>query len=236
MIKKYLLLASLICLTIASLLAGRIFVRWLRTMAVRGPRLGEWFQRAADHPDWAIHAGERCGEAPFVTPTDGYIGFLWDDSFRLGYRHQGIDIFGGGEGGVTPIVAAYPGYLTRQADWKSTLVLRIPNDPLRPGRQIWLYYTHMADPQGNSYILPDFPPGTQEVYVEAGRLLGHQGNYSGSPINPTGVHLHFSIVLDDGQGRYRNELDIRNTLDPSSYIGIEVNANQNQGEMPTCAK
>jgi murein DD-endopeptidase MepM/ murein hydrolase activator NlpD len=159
-----------------------------------------------------VHAGERCGSAsaaaPFAMPTDGYVGFIWDDSFRLGHHHQGIDIFGGEASGMTPVYAAYPGYLTRLPDWKSSVIVRIPDDPLQLGRQIWAYYTHMADKQGGSYIVEDFPPGTAEVYVETGRLLGYQGNYSGDPLNPTGVHLHFSLVLDDGRGSFRNELEL----------------------------
>ena len=200
----------------------------------RFARVSEWFADPASHQDWAIQAGERCGEAPFIMPTNGFIGFIWDDSFRIGHRHQGIDIFGGEEINQTPVVAAAAGYLTRLDDWKSTIIIRIPDDPLNPGRQIWTYYTHMADPQGNSFIAPEFPPGTLEKFVEAGTLLGRQGNYSGTPDNPTGVHLHFSIVLDDGQGSFRNELEINNTLDPSAYLGLPLNARQNDSEIPVC--
>ncbi len=133
------------------------------------------------------------------------------------------------------MVAAYPGYLTRLPEWKSSVIIRIPQDPRRPGRQVWAYYTHMADSQGNSFIVPDFPPGTSDVYVEAGTLLGYQGNYSGDPFNPTGIHLHFSIVLDDGRGSFRNELEIGNTLDPSPYLGLALDAAENRGEIPICA-
>jgi murein DD-endopeptidase MepM/ murein hydrolase activator NlpD len=168
-------------------------------------------------------------------PTDGFVGFLWDDSFRIGHRHQGIDIFGGTDVNVTPVYAAFSGYLTRMPDWKSSLIIRVPDDPLAPDRQIWTYYTHLADPDGESFIAPDFPPGTSELYVEAGTLLGYQGNYSGTPGSPTGVHLHFSIVLDDGSGSYRNELEIENTLDPSPYLGLPLNARQNQDVIPVCA-
>jgi hypothetical protein len=108
---------------------------------------------------------------------------------------------------------------------RSAVIQRLPSDPLQPGRQIWLYYTHMADPDGYSFISPDFPPGTPEVYIEAGRLLGSQGNYTGDPLNPSGVHLHFSIVLSDAQGNFLNELNIHNTLDPSPYFGIQLDAN-----------
>ena len=145
-----------------------------------------------------------------------------------------MDIFGGTEVGVTPVVAAYPGYLRRLPDWKSTVIVRIPSDPLLPGRQIWAYYTHMAKSDGESTIAADFPAGTEEVFIEAGTLLGYQGNYSGASGNPVGVHLHFSIVLDDGNGTFRNELEIENTLDPSPYLGLPLNAVTNQDRIPVC--
>lgn len=143
-------------------------------------------------------AGSKCGSAPFVFPTTGIVGFIWDDSFQAGHRHQGIDVFAGTDIDATKVIAAYPGYLTRLPDWKSSVIVRIPSDPFQSGRQIWVYYTHMADAKGNSFILPDFPPGTSERPVEAGTLLGYQGDYSGDPNNPVGVHLHVSIVKDNG--------------------------------------
>ena len=201
---------------------------------LRSQRVMAWLTAPQANPGWAVKANQRCGDAPFSIPTGGYIGYLWGDSFRPGHQHQGLDIFGGTDGSVTPVYAAYSGYLTRQSDWKSSLIIRIPDDPLHPGRQIWTYYTHMAGPQGDSYISGDFPPGTLEQPVEAGRLLGYQGNFSGDPGNPVGVHLHFSIVLDDGQGRYLNELQFQNTLDPSDYLGLSLNAGQNLDQIPVC--
>ncbi len=200
----------------------------------RDLRVLSWLDDKSLHPEWTMTAGQRCGGAPFQFPTDGFIGYLWDDSFRPGHRHQGIDIFSGEQPGVTPVYAAASGYLSRNDDWVSTVIIRIPEDPLQPGHQIWTYYTHMADADGNSTIGGDFPPGTQERYVEMGTLLGYQGNYSGTPGRPVGVHLHFSIVRDDGQGRYQNELEIGNTLDPSPYLGIELNAHNNNGKIPIC--
>jgi murein DD-endopeptidase MepM/ murein hydrolase activator NlpD len=194
-----------------------------------------WLRNPSAYPDWAVKAGQRCGTAPFIIPTDGFIGFLWDDSFRIGHRHQGIDIFGGTEVNQTPVVAAYAGFLTRLPEWKSTVIIRIPDDPLQPGRQIWTYYTHLASPQGDSYISEQFPPGTYDQFVDVGELLGYQGNYSGTPGNPTGVHLHFSIVLDDGQGQFLNELEIENTLDPSPYLGLQLKAGEEITVAPVCA-
>jgi murein DD-endopeptidase MepM/ murein hydrolase activator NlpD len=172
---------------------------------------------------------------PFQFPTDGYVGFLWDDSFRPGHHHQGIDIFTSEKSGETPVYAVHDGYLTRLAGWKSSLIVRIPDDPLHPGRQIWTYYTHLADVNGNSYIVDDFPPGTIDQFIEEGTLLGYQGNFSGTPGHPVGVHLHFSIVKDDGQGTFLNELKIQNTLDPSPYFDLPLNGSTNQDQIPVCS-
>ena len=200
----------------------------------RSLKVFEFLRNPLNHQELILPARSRCGEAPFILPTSGMIGFMWGDSFRPGHRHQGIDIFSGTDVGETPVYAAYDGYLTRRRDWKSSLIIRIPSDPLQPDRQIWTYYTHMADLSGNSLITLDFPPGTSEVFVTAGSLLGYQGNYSGTPGNPTGVHLHFSIVKDDGEGLFRNELEIKNTLDPSIYFGMDLNASENLDSIPAC--
>jgi murein DD-endopeptidase MepM/ murein hydrolase activator NlpD len=93
----------------------------------------------------------------------------------------------------------------------------------------------MADPTGVSYISSEYPPGTTEEFVEAGTFLGYQGNYTGDPANPTGVHLHFSIVLSDVEGNYLNELEIQNTLDPSPYFGIALNAKTAPDELIQCS-
>ncbi len=234
MVKKK---ALLVFVPLAALAGGLIFF-WLfgpaaRTMP-RNRMVMDFIRRPQDHPDWVIPAGQRCGDAPFQMPARGFIGYLWDDSWRPGHRHQGVDIFGGTPPGETPVFAAYDGYLTRLPDWKSSLIIRIPSDPLMPGRQIWTYYTHLASPEGDSYIDAAFPPGTNEVFVKAGTLLGYMGNYSGTPGKPTGVHLHFSIVLDDGKGKFRNELEITNTLDPSPYFNLPLNAHSNRGAVPLC--
>jgi murein DD-endopeptidase MepM/ murein hydrolase activator NlpD len=221
-------------LFVFSIVGGYLVYRNMRTSGARSVKIMQWFRNPESQAEFTILQGERCGDAPFILPTNGIIGYLWDDSFRPGHRHQGLDIFGGQELGETPVISAYDGYLSRMPDWTSTVIVRVPNDPLQPGRQIWLYYTHMADGDGNDYIVDEFPRGTEEIFVPAGTLLGYQGNYSGDPFNPTGIHLHFSIVLDDGTGTFRNELDIENTLDPSPYLGMSLNAKTNQDGIPTC--
>jgi murein DD-endopeptidase MepM/ murein hydrolase activator NlpD len=224
----------LVGLLVLAAVAGVLIYRAMTPAGRRTNHVWEFLSDPAVHEAWKIPAGTRCGEAPFIFPTTGMAGFLWGDSFRIGHSHQGIDIFAGTPAGITPVVAAYDGYLTRLSTWKSSVIMRVPDDPLSPGRQIWLYYTHMADRDGTSYIADAFPAGTSEVFVPAGTFLGYQGDYSGDPNNPTGIHLHFSIVRDDGQGGFLNELKIRNTLDPSPYLGLELNAKNTDGEVPLC--
>jgi murein DD-endopeptidase MepM/ murein hydrolase activator NlpD len=219
------------------LITGLVYIFFTlgRVNPLRSRRVVSWIRDPQSHPDWLVGPKTRClTSTPFLFPTEGYIGFLWDDSFRPGHRHQGIDIFSKESSGQTPVYAAYSGFLTRLPDWKSSVIMRIPEDPLHPGRQIWTYYTHMADVRGNSYIVDDFPAGTTEVFVEEGTLLGYQGNYSGTPGNPTGIHLHFSIVLDNGKGSFLNELNIQNTLDPSPYFDLPLNGYSNPDQIPRC--
>jgi murein DD-endopeptidase MepM/ murein hydrolase activator NlpD len=224
----------IILLVFIGIIAYYLFNHW--SNPGRSLRLAEWMHNPQSHSEWAIQAGDRCADAPFVFPSDGMVGYLWDDSFRPGHQHQGIDIFSGTSIGKTAVVAVYDGYLTRQVDWKSSVIIRIPSDPLQPSRQIWTYYTHMADEAGNSFISSLFPAGTKELYVKAGTLLGYQGDYSGDPNNPVGVHLHFSIVKDDGSGHFLNELAFKNTVDPSPYFKLALNGSENKEEVPFCPK
>ncbi|MDO8754717.1 MAG: hypothetical protein Q7J80_12540, partial [Anaerolineales bacterium] len=106
--------------------------------SARTAQVFNWFRDPSLRPELMMTAGTKCGEASFIFPTNGLIGFIWDDSFRPGHRHAGVDIFSGTEVGVTPVIAAYPGYLTRQADCISTLIIRVPEEPLQPAPQIWV--------------------------------------------------------------------------------------------------
>ena len=221
-------------LAVMAMVIGYSLFQRIRPSRARLKRLHQFWLDPEAHAEWMIYTGQRCADAPFIMPTDGLIGFFWGDSFAPGRTHQGIDIFGptGPDGlGQTKVVAAHDGYLTRLPSWRSSVIIRIPSDPLRPERQIWMYYTHMADAEGRSFIADDFPPGTTDIFVRAGTLLGYQGNYSADPNNPTGMHLHFSIVKDDGQGQFLNELEIHNTFDPSPYLGIDVNV-ASAGDQP----
>lgn len=189
---------------------------------------------AVDRSNLITVQREACPGAPFILPSDGFIGLLFDDPrgpYSSRNPHQGIDIFSNTEPGITPVYAAYDGYVTREEDWRSSLIIRVPEDPFNPGEQIWLYHTHMADREGNDFIEEAIPPGTRELFVEQGTLLGYTGDYNGNSARDVWVHLHFSIVKDDGNGRYLNELEFSNTLDPTPYLGLPLNYKNSWGEM-----
>lgn len=177
---------------------------------------------------------QRCGDAPFILPSQGLIGLLYADPARpysATRRHTGIDIFGDGEANTIPIVVVYDGYLTRLPDWKSTLIIR-HDDPLQAGRSIWSYYTHMASRDGTtSFISEAFPPATYNQFVSQGTLLGYQGEFAGDA-PPIALHLHFSLVLSDTDGAFLNEAVLDNTLDPSPYFGMKLNIADDMGTRP----
>jgi murein DD-endopeptidase MepM/ murein hydrolase activator NlpD len=225
------LLAAVI-LFLASALAFRTAIKFIGDLT--DPKSGTFLQwsrgNAVEREALLTVQREACPGAPFILPADGFIGLLYADPrgpYSSSNPHQGIDIFSHDRGrpGLVPVYAAFDGYITREDDWRSTLIQRIPEDPLQPGQQIWLYYTHMADTDGNDFIEDAFPPGIREVFVEQGTLLGYTGNYNGNSSRGVWVHLHFSIVNDDGSGKYTNELDFDNTRDPSPYLGMPVNYN-----------
>jgi murein DD-endopeptidase MepM/ murein hydrolase activator NlpD len=186
-----------------------------------------WTGSAEDRQKLVTSRSTICPSAPFLLPASGYIGLYYGDPrgpYSEDHRHQGIDIFSPTAPNETPVYAAYDGYLTREAGWASAVIIRVPDDPLHRGRQIWLYYTHMADASGTvDFVSPEFPRDTHGVFVKQGTLLGHTGQFSGDPLQPVGTHLHFSIVLDNGSGGYTNELQFDNTVDSSRYLGMPVN-------------
>jgi murein DD-endopeptidase MepM/ murein hydrolase activator NlpD len=172
---------------------------------------------------------QACADAPWVLPTSGILGVLWGDTrvppYGPGHPHTGLDIFGQGAEEIVPVYAVADGHLTRLRGWKSAVIIR-HEDPLRPGETVWTYYSHMASAGGASYIVDEFPAGTSGVPVQAGQLIGYQGVWSGHPLKPGWMHLHFSVVRSAPDGSFLNEMVPGNTLDPSPYLGIDGNADE----------
>lgn len=185
----------------------------------------QWFNEAASRPPLMTYR-EACPNAPFILPSDGFIGLLWADPagpYNLLNRHTGIDIFGDGPPGTVPVYAVYDGELTRLDDWLSTVIIA-HDDPLHPGRTLWSYYTHMASEDGfASFVSEEFPAGTYAKPVQQGTLLGYQGAYAGSAAFRVGMHVHLSLVLSEPDGSFKNESQLENTVDPSPYFGLALN-------------
>ncbi|MGB1251372.1 MAG: M23 family metallopeptidase [Candidatus Promineifilaceae bacterium] len=190
-------------------------------------RIGTFMDNPTAYGDWQLIGGERCGDAPMLMPSDGFIGVGWNDGLPPLYQHTGYDIFGpDGEDNITPIYAVYDGYLTRESNWRSAVIIRHPDFDALPDivgdEVIWTYYTHMASRDGEtSFISEQFPRGTRDLFVEAGTLLGYQGSWSGTIERNMTRHLHLSIVKSDTNDSYLNETQIANTLDPAPFLGLD---------------
>ena len=83
----------------------------------------------------------------------------------------------------------------------------------------------MADANGaESYVLEDFPPGIENIPVKSGQVLGYQGSWSGLPLRPKWVHASFAVVDALGQNTFPEEITAQITLDPVSYLGLNIEA------------
>jgi hypothetical protein len=73
-----------------------------------------------------------------------------------------------------------------------------------------------------SYIVPDFPPGSTNVSVRAGQLLGYQGRWSErtQAMMTPWVHLRFAVVRATEDGGFPDGIGLEDVLDPSPYLGI----------------
>ena len=218
-----------VILIIGGLLAF-ITYRWLLprysdTRSNSNPVIDRWFSDLSSRSDLTT-IRTICPGAFFSLPSDGLIGLLWSDPaapYTIFNPHTGIDVFGDGTAGTVPVYAAYDGLLSRRSDWLSSVIIK-HDDPLQTGRTIWSYYTHMATRDGSrSFVAPTFSPGTTDVPVKRGDLLGYQGEYAGVGRAPIGMHVHFSMVTSEADGTFKNEAVIANTLDPSPYFKLQLN-------------
>lgn len=249
--RQWLILVIALVMALPTAYAGYRFVRWWRSTggnftitnsvaSQSNTYIAQWLSDPSSRPALKTGQSDLCEEAPFILPSVGFIGLLWRDSaspYSMIRRHTGVDIFGDGAPGTVPVVAVYDGYLTRQEDWKSTVIIR-HDDPLQPGRTIWTYYTHMAHRDGRiDYIEDTFPPGTYGKFVKQGTLLGYQGEYAGTvPGSWIAMHVHLSIVETGSDGAFLNEAALENTLDPSPYFDLSLDSDQQPTRPIRCAR
>jgi len=157
---------------------------------------------------------DACPGAPWQLPTSGFLGVRWSGA--------GLDFFGRGNENSVPVYAVADGLLTRLPDWDDSVAIQ-HGDPLRPGEKLWSYYAALASANGlEPYIVQNFPPGSGNVPVKAGQLLGYQGRWSGQPSRPMWIHLRFSVVRAAADGSFPGEVGPENVLDPSLYLGIAL--------------
>lgn len=237
--RRLLLVAILLPVMVGGLYLAYRVTRGIASSLIHGPSnsaLDRWFSDSASRAELFSSFDAPCPGYPFLVPSSGLVGGLPYNAtygpYNIFNPHSGIDIFGEGALGTVPIRAAYDGFLTREADWISAVIIR-HDDPLNPGQTIWTYYTHMANLSGTeSYILPEFPRGTYDAPVRQGDLIGYQGIYNGGMNASTvAMHLHFSVVRSNDDGSYRNETNFENTLDPTPYLGLLLN-NPDSSDFP----
>ena len=62
-------------------LLGRTYLGGRNKMVI------DYIHNPAQHPEYEVEALTRCGDAPFLLPSKGFIGYLWGDSFKPFHRH-----------------------------------------------------------------------------------------------------------------------------------------------------
>ncbi len=64
------------------LTSGVYFFVNYRPSSFRAAQVFAWIKAPGSRTDIVIAAGSRCGNAPFIFPTTGVVGYLWDDFFN----------------------------------------------------------------------------------------------------------------------------------------------------------
>jgi hypothetical protein len=159
---------------------------------------------------------ETCPGAPWRLPTDGSLGLT-----------MGIDsiaFYGQGQEASIPVYAVADGLLTRPPDRLDAVAI-LHGDPQRPEKKVWVFYGDMADANGtDSFVVQDFPPGSTNIPVKSGQLLGYQGSWRGTPPWPKWVHLSILLVDANPQNTLPKEITSADILDPVPYFGLSVDS------------
>ena len=171
---------------------------------------------------------DACPGVAWRLPSDATIGVQWRDG--------GLDFFGHGNEGKVPVYAVADGLLTRRDDWVDSVAI-LHEDPLNPGQPVWSYYGSMVDANGtDSFVAEDFPAGSTNIPVEAGQLLGYQGTWSGTPLWPRWMHLHFAIILAEDEDEFPIETKAEDRINPATYLGLAIPIENNNSQPLRCGQ
>ncbi len=173
------------------------------------------------HPPAGIVA---CPGAPWQLPSRADMGVWW--------LTQGLIFMGEGFEGTVPVVAVADGLLLRHSGWRDAVAI-LHDDPIKPAEKVWTYYAGMAPAWGNgSYVVPEFPLGSENIPVKKGQLLGYQGtSHEGTmAIWPHGFFGVAEPLHANGGFPYHvlseesatDPLDRNTFLDPSPYLGTAI--------------
>ncbi len=172
-----------------------------------------------------------CAGSAWQLPSASPMGIKW--------QNNGLDFSSGqGQKNKIAVYAVADGLLTRQTDWFDAVAV-LHDDPLQSGSQVWTYYAGMAAANGvDSFVSQDFPPGSTNVTVKAGQLIGYQGTWSGKPLWATWTHMHFAVIKPAEKNNFPANLTHAERLDPTQYLKLALlpqKQNQNLQKME-CAQ
>jgi 4-amino-4-deoxy-L-arabinose transferase-like glycosyltransferase len=171
-------------------------------------------------PSAAVSA-ERCPGAAWQLPSRADLGVQW--------QAGALDFYGRGNESTVPVYAVADGVLWRVPGQRDAVAI-LHADPLRPGQQVWTYYTGMSDASGAaSFIASDFLQADAGVPVRAGDRIGYQGSWSGRAYWPMWVHVRFAVVRAAAGEAFPAAVTPELLLDPRPYLNLVLSeANRSQ--------
>jgi hypothetical protein len=98
---------SLVPLLLIALLAGIVMRSRLGIGSPTAETLRAWFRAPEVRPTLISRLATPCPNAPFLLPSEGFVGFLYGDPtapYTPFAPHTGIDIFGDGAPGTVPVL------------------------------------------------------------------------------------------------------------------------------------
>ena len=194
-----------------------------------------WTQEMLDtiHSSYVLSgllAGNKIYQPPIQKSDTATLKFcpgsVWQlpsaSSMGVKWQNGSLDFSELGTREALGVYAVADGLLTRQADWVDSVAI-LHDDPLQPGSKVWTIYRDMAASDGiASYIDSDFPPGSTNIAVKSGQLIGYQGTWSGKPLWAAWTHVRFSIIKPGPANDLPTDMTKAEILDPTTYLKLAI--------------